>query len=122
MTIKSCQVYSVPAFTDQVSERGKGGAKFGSYCGQSGRRGGRADGGRSIPPPHLPCSKEKIVGFLEQWVSNKEETLPPVSVEPSVADKVDDIAIIIGEYITQLWSVIPFRISCKGSEPEAIWR
>ncbi|XP_026433779.1 uncharacterized protein LOC113331266 [Papaver somniferum] len=80
------------ASNDQGGDRGKGGAAyFGPHRGgQSGRRGRRADGGRSNPPPPLPCSREHIIGLLEQLVANKEETLPPVATEPTAEDKMHE--------------------------------
>ncbi|XP_026383836.1 uncharacterized protein LOC113279358 [Papaver somniferum] len=86
------QLHSVNAASnDQGGDRGKGGiAVFGPYQGgQSSRRGGRTDGGRPKPPP-LPCSREQIVGLLEQWVANKKQTLPHVVTEPTAADKMHE--------------------------------
>ncbi|XP_026396717.1 uncharacterized protein LOC113291394 [Papaver somniferum] len=41
-------------------------------------------------PPPLPCNKEQIVGLLEHWITNKEETLPPISIEPTTTDKMHE--------------------------------
>lgn len=80
---------SAPTFNDQaqLNERGKSGTIFGSYRGQSVRRGGRPDGVQTNPPPPS-CSKEKIIWIIEQWITNKEETLPLLATEPSAADKI----------------------------------
>ena len=83
--VNAWQSHSVNAASSEPGNfRGRGGhTTFGSYRGgQSGRRGGRTDGGRNPPPP-LPCSKEQILGLLDQWIANKEETLPPVITEPT---------------------------------------
>ncbi|XP_026400252.1 uncharacterized protein LOC113296137 [Papaver somniferum] len=78
------------ASNDQGGDRGKATA-FGPYRrGQSSRRDGREDGGRPNPPPPLPCSGEQVVGLLEQWIANKEDTLPHVATEPTATDKLHE--------------------------------
>ncbi|XP_026435110.1 uncharacterized protein LOC113332818 [Papaver somniferum] len=80
------------ASNNQGSDRGKGGsAAFGPYReGQPGRRGGKADGGRSNPLPPLSCSREKKKGLREKWVAKKEENLSPVATEPTATDKMHE--------------------------------